>query len=64
MDDILNVRKNNPRMSIIIIEHEMDIMQRVAERCVVLNYGRKVADGTFETVVADPWVQEAYLGTS
>jgi ABC-type branched-subunit amino acid transport system ATPase component len=51
-------------MSIIIIEHEMDIMQRVAERCVVLNYGRKVADGTFETVVADPWVQEAYLGTS
>lgn len=64
MDDILNVRKNNPRMSIIIIEHEMDLMQRVAERCVVLNYGRKVADGTFETIVADPWVQEAYLGTS
>lgn len=64
MDDILNVRKNNPRMSIVIIEHEMDLMQRVAERCVVLNYGRMVADGTFETVVADPWVQEAYLGTS
>ncbi|ACI94599.1 high-affinity branched-chain amino acid transport ATP-binding proteinlivG [Afipia carboxidovorans OM5] len=64
MGDILNVRKHNPRMSIIIIEHEMDIMQRVAEHCVVLNYGRKVAEGTFEAVVADPWVQEAYLGTS
>ncbi|BEV46133.1 ABC transporter ATP-binding protein [Afipia carboxidovorans] len=64
MGDILNVRKHNPRMSIIIIEHEMDIMQRVAEHCVVLNYGRKVAEGTFEAVVADPWVQEAYLGAS
>lgn len=64
MDDILNVRKNIPRMSIVIIEHEMDLIQRVAERCVVLNYGRMVADGTFEAVVADPWVQEAYLGTS
>jgi ABC-type branched-subunit amino acid transport system ATPase component len=64
MDDILKVRSNNSRMSIIIIEHEMDLMQRVAERCIVLNYGRKVADGTFDAVVADPWVQEAYLGTS
>ncbi|MGV6875811.1 ABC transporter ATP-binding protein [Pseudochelatococcus sp. B33] len=64
MEDILKVRSNNPRMSIIIIEHEMDLMQRVAERCIVLNYGRKVADGTFDAVVADPWVQEAYLGTS
>ncbi|GAA4134076.1 ABC transporter ATP-binding protein [Aminobacter aganoensis] len=64
MDDILKVRSNNPRMSIIIIEHEMDLMRRVAERCIVLNYGRKVADGTFDAVVADPWVQEAYLGTS
>ncbi len=64
MADILRVRANNPRMSIIIIEHEMDLMQRVAERCIVLNYGRKVADGTFDAVVADPWVQEAYLGTS
>ncbi|CEJ13934.1 ABC transporter ATP-binding protein [Phreatobacter sp. AB_2022a] len=64
MADILKVRRGNPRMSIIIIEHEMDLMQRVAERCIVLNYGRKVADGTFDEVVADPWVQEAYLGTS
>lgn len=64
MDDILNVRKNNPRMSIIIIEHEMDLIQRIAEHCIVLNYGRKVAEGTFDAVVADPWVKEAYLGQS
>lgn len=64
MGDILNVRRDHPRMSIVIIEHEMDVIQRVAERCVVLNFGRKVAEGTFDAVVADPWVQEAYLGTS
>jgi len=64
MDDILKVRSQNPKMSIIIIEHEMDLIQRVAERCIVLNYGRKVADGTFDEIVADPWVQEAYLGAS
>lgn len=64
MSDILKVRSRNPQMSMIIIEHEMDLMRRVAERCIVLNYGRKVADGTFDAVVADPWVQEAYLGTS
>ena len=62
MDDILKVRANNPRMSIIIIEHEMELMQRVAEHCIVLNHGRKVSEGTFDDVVSDPWVQEAYLG--
>ncbi|MER1967826.1 ABC transporter ATP-binding protein [Castellaniella sp. GW247-6E4] len=62
MDDILKVRANNPKMSIIIIEHEMELMQRVAEHCIVLNHGRKVSEGTFEHVVSDPWVQEAYLG--
>ncbi|WP_048647107.1 ABC transporter ATP-binding protein [Nitratireductor soli] len=64
MSDILKVRGDHPRMSIIIIEHEMDVIQRVADRCVVLNFGKKVAEGTFDAVVADPWVQEAYLGSS
>jgi len=62
MDDILKVRENNPQMSIIIIEHEMEVMRRVAEHCIVLNHGRKVSEGTFEQIVRDPWVQEAYLG--
>lgn len=64
MDDILKVRQRHPGMSIIIIEHEMEVIQRVAEHCVVLNYGKKVAEGTFDEVVSDPWVQEAYLGSS
>lgn len=64
MGDILKVRSDHPRMSIIIIEHEMDVIQRVADHVVVLNFGKKVAEGTFDAVVANPWVQEAYLGTS
>ncbi|MCW2306897.1 ABC transporter ATP-binding protein [Rhodobium gokarnense] len=62
MDDILRIRDLYPRMTIVIIEHEMDVMQRVAETCVVLSFGRKISEGPFEQVIADPWVQEAYLG--
>lgn len=62
MNDVLQVRESHPGMSIIIIEHQMDVVKRVAQRCVVLNYGKKVAEGTYDEVVADPWVQRAYLG--
>lgn len=62
MDDVLQVRQGHPGMSIVIIEHQMDVVKRVAQRCVVLNYGKKVAEGTYDEVVADPWVQRAYLG--
>lgn len=64
MDDVLKIRRSHPTMSIIIIEHEMNVIQRVADKCVVLNYGKKVAEGAFDSVVADPWVREAYLGIS
>jgi branched-chain amino acid transport system ATP-binding protein len=34
----------------------------VTDRCVVLNYGRKICEGRFAEVAADPVVREAYLG--
>ena len=62
MDDILTVRARMEGLTIIIIEHEMNVIERITERCVVLNYGRKIAEGSYREVAADRQVQEAYLG--
>lgn len=62
MDDILQVRARLGPFTIVIIEHEMNVIQRITERCVVLNYGRKIADGSYREITADPQVQVAYLG--
>jgi ABC-type branched-subunit amino acid transport system ATPase component len=40
----------------------MSVIQRVTDRCVVLNYGRKLCEGTFAEVSSDPEVRRAYLG--
>ena len=63
MDDILIVREHMPGLAIIIIEHEMNVIERITERCIVLNYGQKICEGPYARVAADPQVQEAYLGT-
>ena len=62
MDDILEVRKRLEGLSIIIVEHEMGVIERITNRCVVLNFGRKISAGTFAEIAADRQVQEAYLG--
>jgi branched-chain amino acid transport system ATP-binding protein len=62
MDDILEVRGRMEDLSIIIVEHEMGVIERITDRCVVLNFGRKIAEGTFKQISSDSEVQEAYLG--
>lgn len=62
MDDILLVKGRIEGLTIIIIEHEMNVIERITGRCVVLNYGQKISEGTYGEVAADQQVQEAYLG--
>lgn len=62
MGDLLAVRERLHGLTIIIIEHEMNVIEEITERCVVLNYGRKIAEGSYRAVAADRQVQEAYLG--
>ncbi|MFZ0066672.1 MAG: ABC transporter ATP-binding protein [Pseudolabrys sp.] len=64
MDDILLVRAHNKSLSIIIVEHEMGVIERITDRCAVLNFGRKIAEGPYRAVAADAQVQEAYLGVA
>jgi branched-chain amino acid transport system ATP-binding protein/sulfate-transporting ATPase len=64
MDDILQVRERNKDLTIIIVEHEMGVIERITSRCVVLNFGKKIAEGPYRQVAGDPQVQEAYLGVA
>ena len=63
MDDLLLVRGRLAGLAIVIIEHEMNVIERVCQRCAVLNYGRKIAEGSYTRVAAEREVQMAYLGT-
>jgi len=64
MDEILQVRAHNRNLTIIIVEHEMGVIERITDRCVVLNFGLKIAEGPYRQIAADRQVQEAYLGVA
>lgn len=62
MEDILQVRGKLDNLSIVLIEHEMNVIERITDRCIVFNYGKKIAEGTYAEITADANVQTAYLG--
>ena len=51
-------------VSVCVIDHDMNLMQRLCRRLVVLDFGSKIADGPTQAVLADPKVLDVYLGGS
>lgn len=62
MRDIQAVKERRPSLSVVLIEHDMAVIERVSDRCAVLDYGRKLCEGPYADVSHDPAVRRAYLG--
>ena len=60
--DLIESIKAEGGKTILLVEHKMDVVRRLADRVIVLHNGALVADGDPAEVVASPIVQEAYLG--
>ena len=61
MDTIALIR-NKFNISILLIEHDMNLVMGICERIVVLEYGKIIANGTADEVKSNPRVIAAYLG--
>jgi branched-chain amino acid transport system ATP-binding protein len=56
------VRELTDRMSVLLVEHHMDLVMSVCDRLVVLNFGQVIAEGTPAVIRSSPDVATAYLG--
>ncbi|HUI18814.1 MAG TPA: ABC transporter ATP-binding protein [Alphaproteobacteria bacterium] len=62
--DVMRLIRDIPRdVTIVMIEHDMDVALELADRITLLHFGKVIADGTRAEVVADARTREVYLGT-
>ena len=61
--DLIGKLREDGGYTILVIEHDMHVVEGISDRVVALDHGVKISEGTFEEVATDPRVVEAYLGT-
>ncbi|MDY6323327.1 MAG: ABC transporter ATP-binding protein [Succinivibrio sp.] len=67
MDDVIGVIKEirkSMSVSFLVVEHHMRAIMALCDRLIVLNFGKKLAEGTPQEIAKNPQVVEAYLGSS
>jgi ABC-type branched-subunit amino acid transport system ATPase component len=62
LTDLIGKLRDERGLTILVIEHDMRVVRGVSDRVAVLDYGRKIAEGGFDSVAANEQVIEAYLG--
>jgi branched-chain amino acid transport system ATP-binding protein len=62
MTELIGKLRDDGGYTILVIEHDMHVVEGISDRVVALDYGMKIAEGSFDDVATNPRVVEAYLG--
>jgi len=60
--ELIRSLRDDDRLTILLVEHNMELVMGVSDRVAVLQHGRKLAEGTPVEMSRDPAVMDAYLG--